>query len=484
MSMTGLDGVALDRVQDDVVISPTIVKQSNRALPGTLRSMLLLASTMVLAQLAPLLTSLYVAGLIGHLGSLPFSAYSMVNSMNVTVLIAVSSFLQSLYYVGGRAIGRNEVVDYRAAIQAGCAIAFVTGFLAIMLSLFAGPIFAALGVDNRIIGQIGSLGIAAAAGVLPAQLLVVFRVHAALNERAVLVTIIQVLGAVTMAFCAIWIIRHRGENVIEAVRYVVLALAFVQWLMLLASLLCVRMMRSLHFSVVEKASRDGRFRAMLGVVWQVGWPIGAVVFLDSLASFVSTLLVGRNWLEAVSAHSVVWLWIVVSLVVPLGLAQAATQRVAITHAQNDFASRNLVVMVSLLIATMFGVVVACLFVYFPTQIGGLLLAPPGPGESVDPRLAVLMPVGGVVLALQAIIIVAAANLRGIGLTKAPLFQAFIGYVIVATGAQYLFAIVLEQGPQGIWWGLIVGFGATAIAVLWRCYIEFRIVVPHDPCADR
>lgn len=474
MSVTELDGATLGCLENEEDASLPLACHATRALPGTLRVMLMLALTMILAQLAPLLMSLYVAGLIGHLGNLSFSAYSMVNSMNVTVFIAVSSFLQGLYYVGGRAIGRDEVTDYRAAIQAGCAIALATGLLAITLSLLAGRVFAVLGVDHRIIDQIGTLGVAAAAGILPAQMLVVFRVHAALNERAGLVTIIQVLGAVITAICATWVIKRCSDDANRAVLYVVLAVALVQWLMLVASLLSVQLMRRLHFGVIVKASGDQRFRPMLRMVWQVGWPIGAVVFLDSLTSFVSTLLVGRNWLEAVPVHSVVWLWIVVSLVVPLGLAQAATQRVAIAHSRNDFASRNLVVVASLLLSALFGAVIVLVFTLFPTQIGGLLLATPSPGHSADPRLAVLMPLGGVVLALQAVIIVGAANLRGIGLTKAPLFLAFIGYIVVATGAQYLLAVVLQQGPRGIWWGLIIGFAATAIAVLWRCSTEFRI----------
>lgn len=457
-------------------VAASEVPSRSRVAPGTVSSLLALASKMSMAQFAPLAVSLYVAGLVAAQGGLQFSAYSLVNSLNVTVFIAVSSFLQGLYYVGGRAIGRNELVEYRTAIKAGAAIALVTALLASVLSALAGPILATFGVDARVLGQAGMIGMAAVIGILPAQLLVVYRVHAALNGQAGLVTLISVLGAVGSAAAATLVIGRAGDPD-QAVLWVVVSVALVNWVMLAVAAVSLACLRSLRFPRVESGDAGTSFRRMLVIVWNIGWPIGAVVFLDSLASFISTLLTARYWLAAVPAHSVVWLWIVMSLVVPLGVAQATTQRVAVTHAQGDLHSRNAIVIAALVLAALYGVLGAAALTAFPLAFGGLL-APAS--DETAPLLRQLMPLGGIVLALQAVIIVAAATLRGIGLTRAPLFQAFIGYCVVATGAQFLLAIVLGIGPAGIWWGLIIGFGVTAIAVLWRCVREFRIGKEPDP----
>ncbi len=444
--------------------------------PAAISTLLSLAGKMIVAQLAPLIASLYVAGLVAGKGALQFSAYSLVNTLNLTVFIAASSFLQALYFVGGQAIGQNRYQDYRLAMKAGLVVAAILAVVAITISSFAAGVFSLLQIDRDIIDRAWWLGFAAAFGIAPAMIMAVYRVHAALNERAGFVTVLYVLGSLATVAIATVAATMTSGPADRVVLWIVLAVSAANWLILAAALLSFLPFKDLRLGAHGERLPPRSLRNALLLIWHVGWPIGAVVFLDSLATLISTLITGRYWLGSVPVHSVVWLWVMVLLVVPLGLAQATVQRVALTHARQEYRARNVVVRSAILLAALYGIVVTAVFSTFPVAIGSLLL-PGSEYEQSMALLATLMPLGGIALGLQAVIIVSAAALRGIGLTRAPLVWAFVGYCIVASGGQYLFGIVLGYEEPGIWFGLIAGFAATAVAVVWRCVTEFRYEVP-------
>lgn len=449
--------------------------RAGRAVTPVLRPLLALSVTMALAQLAPLLLGLYMARLVAVHGTLLFSAYSLVNAANTTVFVAAASMLQSLYFVGGRAIGRGDTARYRAAIAAGAVLGLGLGIATAAASAAIGPVLALLGMDPALAGNARSLGLVAALAMLPLPLLVVFRVHAALNERAALVMVMSVAGALLTALLASQV-RDSAPPLLAA-RHIVWYGVGVNWAMLALAALCCAAMPALRLP------RDGRppLAAAMREVVSVGWPIGAVVLLDSLAALVSSLIVSAYWLEWSALHLAVLLLVTVMLIGPLGIAQAAVQRVAVLHAQGLFGERNRVAVAALLLGGAYGLLMAVPAALWPTQAAGLLLAPDALAAAA-PLVAPVMLLGAALLFLQTLIVIAAALLRGIGQTRAPLRQAFVGYMVVASGGQLLLGPWLGYGLHGVWYGLLAGFGATALAVLWRCRQEFRL--PPSPASSQ
>ncbi|MEM7676931.1 MAG: hypothetical protein AAF449_13085, partial [Myxococcota bacterium] len=98
-----------------VSTQPSVLPQSKK---GVVRDLVVVALKLSAAQLAPLLASVYVAGIVARQGKLPFSAYTLVTSVNITAFIAASSFLQALYYVGGMAVGKKDREAYLSSIVA------------------------------------------------------------------------------------------------------------------------------------------------------------------------------------------------------------------------------------------------------------------------------------------------------------------------------------------------------------------------------
>jgi len=124
-------------------------------------------------------------------------------------------------------------------------------------------------------------------------------------------------------------------------------------------------------------------------------------------------------------------------------------------------------------AAVYGVIAALILGFAGGAIGHALIGPAV--TAVPPQLLrTIVVLGGVVLLCQSVIVVAASALRGLGVAKAPLVQALIGYGVVAAGSELLFSLWLKGGAAGVWWGLAVGFASTAAALLLRCAKEFGL----------
>ncbi|WP_428241208.1 MATE family efflux transporter [Gynuella sp.] len=438
------------------------------AKPAPQKTLLTLAGKMIIVQLAPLIASLIVARLIATAGGLEFSAYSLVNSINLTVFIVISGILQAIYVLGGDAIGKNDPAYYHHVISAGLKMAIVAAIVATIFSALIGPVLKGLNYDVAFARYSHFFALASCLGIIPTILLVAFRIHASLNQRAGIASAIYMIGAlftivVSLAFSS------RFDSALWITLFIITVVAASQWLMLVLALASLYVFPELRLSG-QASSKDVK-RRTLSILYAIGWPIGVVVFLDAFAPLFSSLFVGRLAIDAMPVHSVVSLWAVVVSIIPLGLSQSVVQHISVLNAQAQFAARNQIALLAMLLTAGYGVVVYLVFLLWPVEIGQLLL---GVSDEDSQRLlAELMPLGGIFLAFQSVIIMAAAILRGIGQTKAPMFQAIVGYLFIASGMQVLLGYVLKLGVQGIWWGMITGYVVTAIIISLRCMRELK-----------
>lgn len=442
------------------------VPVATSVVPGPLRELASLGAALALAQLLPVAVGFYLAHLMAGQGGVTFAAYATVNAATQTMLIAAMSLLQSLYYLGGRALGRGEERAYSAAVRAGVAVAAAIGCAALPLCGAVGPLLRWSGMAPALVTDAIHFSWVAAFGVLPALLLAVFRIHAALQERAAQATALMAAGATLVAMLGTWCGGLAGVRTPWALA---LAPVLVNWLLLA----CAGWWWTARLALPSPPVA-GALAPAVRELLRVGAAIGLIVLLDNLAALVSSLWVARYWLPLGPLHATAWLWVNLGLIVPLGLAQAVVQRVSRHHARHDIARRDRLARAALWLATGYAVLALATFAMWPVQLAGLLL----PAAQLPPAEAsALMPQAGLLLALQTLVVVGAATLRGIGLVRAPMWLALLGYGVIAGSAQWVLGVRLGYGTSGIWTGLNLGVAVTATAVLWHCVRSFAGTVP-------
>lgn len=436
--------------------------------------LLSLSAKMALVQTAPLLMSVLVAGLIAKHSTRSYAAYALMASFNLPIFIAAASMLQALYYLGGRAMGQGRHEDYEAAMLAGFGFASLVALVCSGLSALSSQALSLFGIDPDLAQAAHGFGIANAMGLWPALLMVVFRVHASLRQRAGLASGLYVVGALCGSAWAVLAMQLWGHDASQASEMAVGAVSLSNWIMAALGLGALLGMKPLR---LDWPSHGARVRAAWAQLFAVGWPVGAVVLLDSLMLAFAALVAGRYWPQTVPAHSAAALWVTFALVLPLGIAQAVVQYVAVAHARGDVQERNRRAVLAMVLTLVTGAATLLVFSLAATPLGAAVLGPAAYQPDTALALRQIMPWAGLVLCMQAVIVVGAAILRGLGQTRAPLLQALFGYGLVGIGGQWLLAVVYGGALLGLWQGLAAGFGLTAVALCWRCARELDLSTP-------
>ncbi len=446
--------------------SDTSVATADRGLLALTQAVLRLSGQMTVTQVAPLIMSFYVARVIGRLSPVAFASFSLVSIINTTVFITIMTGLQSLYFVAGRQLGANDIQGYRHAIWAGIVVALVVAVLSMIISANIGGLTTSLNVEANVAARTLGLGYAAMLGIVPAYLMVIYRVHASIMGHAGTVTMVYIAGTV-IAILAVWLVAQKWSyDDVLATELITLTVGGCGWIMLLIAIVTMLTRANLRLT-----ADPGFLTALikpLRTIVSMGWQISAVVFLDSFVFLFAALVVGRYWPEYLPVHSIAAFWVTIWLVLPLGLSLASVQMVSLYDGRGNTMVRNRVAWVSLTLGAAAGVIAIALFWGYSVEMGKLLL-----GQTIYQGINVtaarqLMPLAGVVVACQGVVIIAAAILRGLGQTRAPLIQAVIGYGGVGIGGQLLLGLVFDWGMAGIWWGLIAGFAVTTIGVVYYC----------------
>ncbi len=87
--------------------------------------------------------------------------------------------------------------------------------------------------------------------------------------------------------------------------------------------------------------------------------------------------------------------------------------------------------------------------------------------------AALIPIAGVFQIFDGLQVVSIGVLRGLGDTRAPVVVNILGFWFFGMPVSLLLAFRLDLGPQGLWWGLVVGLAAVAGFLLLRIPWRFR-----------
>ncbi len=174
---------------------------------------------------------------------------------------------------------------------------------------------------------------------------------------------------------------------------------------------------------------------------------------------------------ALGAHQLVINCASISFMVPLGLSQAATVRVAYqVGAGRPFAARR-AGFVALALGIGFMAAAALLMLMIPQSIIAVYV------DTADPANRELVLIARHLIVIAAIFqvfdgmqTIAVGALRGYQDTVMPLLLASLGYWGVGFLGGWLFAFPLGYGAVGLWWGLALGLATVAILLTLRLHL--------------
>jgi len=437
------------------------------AVVAEMRATIAVAGPLAAANLAQMAMGFTNTVIVGSLGSAALAAAGLGASLYFTVAVVCSGILTAVAPLSAHAIG---AADNRTAGR-------IAGAGLVLAALLAAPVIAALLVANRLLvilgyepalaAEIGRfLGAIAwaAPGFLGFAVLRSFLV-AASHSRSVMIALIL---CIPMNAGLNWILvfGHLGAPAL-GIAGSGCSTAVIQWLMFTGLGI---------YALAERSLAKYRMRPFLdgwdeiGRILRLGLPIGGILGLEIGVFSTAGILMGLLGADALGAHQLVMNCISVIFMVPLGIAQAATVRVAVALGSGAPAAARRAGFVALALGVAYMAIMAGALVAAPRAIARIYVDIDAPANRGLVGIALyLLAIAALFQIFDGVQAIAAGALRGYRDTTVPLLLAVVGYWGIGFAGGWLLAFPAGYGPIGLWSGLAVGLAAVALMLTVRLH---------------
>jgi len=211
-------------------------------------------------------------------------------------------------------------------------------------------------------------------------------------------------------------------------------------------------------------------RSDMAAILRLGVPIGGIFLLEIGAFSGTAVLMGLLGADALAANQIISNCAGFTFMVPFGIAQASTVRVAFERGakRNDGAWRA--AKIALVLGVCFMVAASILLWTAPRAIIALYIDADAPSNGAVVAVAVqLFMVAALMQVFDGLQAIAAGALRGYKDTTTPMLFAALGYWGVGFASSWVLGFPLGFGAVGLWWGILLGTVAVAVLLTLRLY---------------
>jgi MATE family multidrug resistance protein len=213
--------------------------------------------------------------------------------------------------------------------------------------------------------------------------------------------------------------------------------------------------------------RDTLALAPFWRVIQIGLPIAAGIELEFGVFAVVGLFMGHLGPVPMAAHQVALNISSLTFMVPLGIGSAGSVLVGRAIGAEDPTSARRTAVAALTCGVGFMGVSALVLTFAPRLIAGAYTNDP----ATLALAASLIPIAGVFQVFDGTQTVSIGLLRGAGDTRTPMIVNLLGYWLIGLPISIWLGARLGMGPQGYWWGLVVGLAFVGIALAARVRVR-------------
>jgi MATE family multidrug resistance protein len=438
-------------------------------LTAEIRATLAVAAPLAGANLAHMAMGLTNTIMVGHLGAAPLAAAGLGTALYFTLLMLCQGVLEAVAPLAAHAMGAQDHPTAGRVAGAGLIVAAALAAPVIAVLTVIPWLLAALRYDPELTAEIGGFlrvirwGAPAFLGSSVLRFLLV----AAFRTRIVMIV---PLLAIPLNAALNWalIFGHFGMPAWGSAGSGC-ATAIVQWLMLLCFAGC---MLAMPTRIPVRMAL--RVLAEIPRILRLGVPMGVLRAME-IGVFVTTgILMGVIGADALGAHQLVLNVAIVTFMVPLGLSQAATVRVAFQLGLGEPAAARRAGYVAMALGAGFMSAAAALLLLMPRTIASAYVDLGDPANGGLVAIAVqLFVIAALFQVFDGVQVIAVGALRGYRDTAVPMLIAAIGYWAIGFGSSWLLAFPLGFGAMGLWSGLALGLAVVATALTLRLRVRGR-----------
>ncbi len=436
--------------------------------PNELGQLLRLAAPLAITQLGQIAINTTDLVMIGWLGTDALAAGGLAMSIWIVPAMFGIGVAAAVPPLVAEALAAKRPRQVRRSVRQGLwAVVMVTLPVALVLG-FSAPLLTRLGQDPQVAADAESYLAAAAAGLPFAAMTMVLRgfITSFGHTRAV-VGVMAMAVIVNAAANYALIFGHWGLPRLELVGAgLASALVNVLAFALLATIATQRRPYR-RYRVLARLWRPDWSK--LGAVLRLGLPIGCTLLLEIGMFSGAALLTGTIDAVALAAHNVALQLCAIVFMLPLGLSQAATIRVALAAGRRDGAAVRRVGHLAVGLTLIIMLTSAALFLAVPWLLVRPFIDDPSGQAALVATAVGLLQVAALFQVADGLQVVAGGLLRGLKDTAVPMLLAFLGYWPCGLGMAAVALWLFDWGARGVWLGLCTGLSVTAALAISRFF---------------
>jgi multidrug resistance protein, MATE family len=442
---------------------------STSPIHAEIRATLALAVPLAGANLAQMAMGLTNAIVVGRLGGASLAAAGLGAGFYFTLVMICQGVLVAVAPLAAHATGAGDEPGAARVAGAGMVLAALLALPVFALLTIAPRLLTLLGYDAALAADITDF-LSAICWAAPAFLaFAVLRamLSAAARVRPIMFAVMVAVPANAVLNWAL-VFGHFGLPALGILGSG-FSTAIVQWLMTLGLA---------AYALLPTRSRQ-RLRTPSRVefarIIRVGLPISGMLALEVGVFNAAGVLMGLLGADALGAHQLAINFASLTFMVPLGIAQAATVRVAYALGAGAPAAARRAGFVALTLGGALMLAPSVLMLTMPLTIAGVYLDLADPGNHGTAVIAVqLLAIAAVFQVFDGVQVIAVGALRGYRDTAVPMLIGALGYWGAGFAASWALAFPLGYGATGLWWGLALGLAVVALLLGLRLHQRSRL----------
>jgi MATE family multidrug resistance protein len=203
-------------------------------------------------------------------------------------------------------------------------------------------------------------------------------------------------------------------------------------------------------------------------IFRVGLPIGLMMLSEIGLFSIAGFFMGWLGTDELAAHGVALQLAAITFMIPLGLSQAATVRVALARGRRSPEDVRRAGWVAIAMGVGFMALAAMTFWLAPETLIGFFLDSARPENRTAITLAIsYLAIAALFQIFDGAQVVSASVLRGLNDTLTPMVIAIAGYWGIGLSLAYVLAFIYDLRGVGVWFGLAAGLASVALTLSIR-----------------
>jgi len=423
-----------------------------------------LAFPIVLSQIGQVMVSLIDNMMVGHVGTTELAAASFANSVFMIGMVFGMGITFGVTPLVGKAFGDN---DYRTTViwlKNGLFSHFIAGLLLTLIMFGVYFFLPLMGQPPEVLELAKPYYILLCFSYFPFLLFFSFKqffegigntkiamlITLTANVVNIIVNYVLIFGKLGFSEMGL-----NGAGIGTLVSRIIMPIMFVYFI--------ARKSRFLEYFRSARLEQITKDRILQ--LFRIGIPIAFQLIVEVTAFGIGAVMMGWLGETSLAAHQVALGLASFTYMISLGVSQANTIRISHQMGLRDYKSMISASMASTHLVLVFMSLMALLFVVgrnllpylFTTDIEVVKIA------------SGLLIVAAIFQLFDGLQVIMLSTLRGMADVTIPMFIAFLAYLLVGIPTSYIFAFVVDFGPQGIWFGYLVGLGTASILF----YLRFK-----------